>query len=77
VGGAVSVVLDFSLELHKRCDAKGCDDNPLRVWLSGVYATADRGGVFLKANNNGSEYVEVVTSGTSVMTTYGICKPKE
>jgi hypothetical protein len=70
------VDLDFLGGDYRRCDVKGCDDYALRHASGGLYTTASGGlQIFLKALNDGSEFVEATSFGTSVFIAYGRCTP--
>jgi len=74
----VWVTLDFQTSSYSRCDRKGCDRYEMRESVSGIYtsvALVDRPGTLFKAVNDGSEFVEVITLGTTLMSSYGICSP--
>ena len=73
----VSVRLDFSENSYSRCDAKGCDSYPMEVLASGIFTTValpGRPGIFLKALNDGSEYVEVASLHLGTYQNFGSCK---
>ena len=74
---AVYVLLDFSSERYSRCDSKGCDEYPLDVSVGGIFTTISlpgRPGTFLKALNDGSQYIEVLTSSLAVIRYSGACR---
>jgi hypothetical protein len=74
----VWVVIDYASKRYERCDAKGCDRYDLGSSAGGIYTTAwPNAGAFLKALNDGSEYTEVVTLGTTVHVQHGRCTPEE
>ena len=74
----VWINLDFSANLYERCDAKGCDAYPMRSFVGGIYTTISlaRPGTFLKAVNDGSEFVEVASMGNVTFNTFGRCTPR-
>ncbi len=77
-GWAVWLLLDFTASRYERCDAKGCDAYELQHWASGVYTTASPGayrGHYLKVLNDGSEFVESASLGTTAVTSFGRCAP--
>jgi hypothetical protein len=72
---SVTIVLDFPARRYKRCDAKGCGQHPLSVATGGIYTTVTPGpGAFLKVVNDGSDFVEVASSGTETVTGFGKCE---
>jgi hypothetical protein len=74
---AVYVLLDFSTKRYSRCDSKGCDEYSLDVSVGGIFTTIDlpgRSGTFLKALNDGSQYIEVVTASLAVIRYSGACR---
>jgi hypothetical protein len=74
----VSVQLDFSAGSYERCDAKGCDSHLMTFSSSGIFTAAilpSTSGTFLKVVNDGSEYVEVASTGLSIIHNFGVCEP--
>ena len=72
--GRVSVRLDFAANTYARCDQKGCDTYPMLYSGSGIFTTARaHGGTFLKALNDGSRYVEVVSLYLAIHQSFGKC----
>jgi hypothetical protein len=72
---SVTIVLDFPARRYERCDAKGCGQHSLSVATGGIYTTASPGpGAFLKVVNDGSDFVEVASSGTETFTGFGKCE---
>jgi hypothetical protein len=71
-------VLDFAGARYQRCDGKGCDSFPLQHSAAGVYTTASPGfhrGLYLKVLNDGSEFVESASLGTTAYNNFGRCSP--
>jgi len=74
----VWVTLDFQTSSYSRCDRKGCDRYEMQESVSGIYtfvSLVDRQGTLFKVVNDGSEFVEVITLGTTLMSSYGSCSP--
>jgi len=73
---SVLVRLDVKNQLHSRCDLKGCDDYPARFTPSGIFIVIDvpRKGMVAKMAMNGSQFVEVVTTGINAIGGFGSCK---
>jgi hypothetical protein len=72
------VILSFPAGRYERCDANGCDAYELTSATGGIFTTVTPGvhrGAFLKALNDGSEYVETVSLGTAIWTAFGACVP--
>ena len=68
--------LDFASLKYERCDMKGCDGYPMTSSTSGIYtiiSLPSNSGAFLKAVNDGSEFVEVTTLGTATWNYFGQC----
>jgi len=63
-------------QLYSRCDLKGCDDYPARFTPSGIFIVIDvpRKGMVAKMAMNGSQFVEVVTTGINAIGGFGSCK---
>ena len=75
----VWVNLDFPARRLERCDAKGCDRYEMVHSISGLYTTitlVGHPGTFLKAVNDGSQFVEVASILTRVFTSFGRCLPR-
>jgi hypothetical protein len=73
---SVLVRLDVKNQLYSRCDLKGCDDYPARFTPSGIFIVIDvpRKGMVAKMAMNGSQFVEVVTTGINAIVSFGSCK---
>lgn len=71
------VTLDFARGAYRRCDRKGCETRPMTHRVSGMFTVIDLPGrgVFLKAVNDGSEYVEAVSEKGGAALTFGACAP--
>lgn len=70
------VNLDFLAGRYERCDSKGCDQYEMTHSLGGIYTTVSAGqGTFLKAVNDGSEFTDIVSLGTSIFASFGRCTP--
>ena len=75
----VWVNLDFPASKYERCDQAGCDEYPMEARASGIFTIVTlprQPGTFLKSLNNGSESVEVTSSGTGVLVAHGRCVPR-
>lgn len=73
----VWVTLDFSTQSYGRCDKQGCDQYSMTSSVSGIYILAvAQGGTILKMMNDGSEFVEVVSLGTTTYISFGSCERK-
>lgn len=71
---SVWVLLDFGAKTYERCDQRGCDRYPIVITVSGIYTVVTlQGGAFLKALNDGSEFVDVASSGTALLANFGRC----
>lgn len=69
------MVLDFKEQSYQRCDVRGCDRRALEVSRSGIFTVATAGdGTFLKALNDGGDFVDVATLGTSLFANFGRCR---
>ncbi len=73
---SVQLRIDFRSECYQRCDDQGCDTYSVIHSVGGIYTTISQIGTLLKAINDGSEFVEVATLGTSVWNGFGECVPK-
>ena len=74
----VFVRLDLAEKTYSRCDSKGCDTFPMTFSAGGIYTTFNQpssGSTFLKVLNDGSEYLEVVSSLNTVYQYFGACRP--
>ncbi len=72
----VWVNIDFPDRRYERCDSKGCDQYEMAYSVAGIYTTVSPViGTFLKVLNDGSEFVEVASLGTAVVTSFGRCMP--
>lgn len=61
---------------YSRCDERGCDDYDAQVSASGIYTIIEAGrATFVKVVNDGSEYVEAASLGTSIVQNFGRCLP--
>ena len=71
------VTLDFARGAYRRCDRKGCETRPMTHRVSGIFTLIDLGGggAFLKAVNDGSEYVEAMSEKDGAALTFGACVP--
>ncbi len=78
VGVTVWVNLDFRAQQYQRCDSKGCDTYQMIHSGSGIYTIIEpnNSGTFMKVVNDGSEFMEVATLGTSSFTSLGRCTPQ-
>jgi hypothetical protein len=78
-GAATWLVLDFAQGRYQRCDGQGCDTYPLRHAAAGIYTTASPGmhrGTVLKLVNDGSEFAEAASLGTTLVNSFGSCAPE-
>ena len=68
--------LDFLQKTYSRCDQKGCDSYPMTFEASGIFTVAQPNSrsTFLKVLNDGSEYMEVVTSHLGAWVYVGSCE---
>ena len=73
---SVLVRLDVKNQLYSRCDLKGCDDYPARFTPSGIFIVIDvpKRGLVAKMAMDGSQFVEVVTTGINAIVSFGSCK---
>lgn len=72
----VWVNLDFPARRYERCDSKGCDSYEMTYAVGGAFTTVTplgARGFFLKAVNDGSEFLEVVSLGTAAHASFGRC----
>jgi hypothetical protein len=72
------ILLDSARNTYERCDLKGCDSYLLQHRSAGIYTTAGADferGMYLKALNDGSEFVESLSLGTAAYTNFGACVP--
>jgi hypothetical protein len=71
------VTLDFARGAYRRCDRKGCETRPMTHRVSGIFTLVEPGGggAFLKAVNDGSEYVEAVSEKGGAALSFGACAP--
>jgi hypothetical protein len=69
-------IVDLEAKKFARCDSKGCDSYDAVIQRSGVYITVDvpGRGMFAKVSSDGSQFVEVVSLGTSVFASFGSCR---
>ncbi len=73
---SVWIQLDFASTTYARCDSKGCDTRGATVSAAGVFtAVTLPGGTFLKALNDGADFIDVASSSTSAFINTGTCKP--
>lgn len=75
----VWVNLDFPARRYERCDSKGCDAYQMEYFSAGIFTMISplrTSGTFLKAVNDGREFVEVASLTTSVYTSFGQCTPR-
>ena len=68
--------VDFRSQVYERCDAKGCDTRSMTASESGIYTIVSEAGFLLKALNDGSEFMDVATSGTAAWNGFGSCVPR-
>lgn len=70
--------LDGGGSIYSRCDAKGCTRRQSVSSKSGIYTIVDipGSGTFMKLVNDGTEFVDVATSGTAAFVSHGVCQPK-
>ncbi len=76
VAPSIQLRIDFPSETYQRCDGQGCDAHSMFASVAGIYTTISQVGSFLKALNDGSEFVEVATLGTSTWNGFGMCMSK-
>ncbi|MBI3127771.1 MAG: hypothetical protein HYZ11_09225 [Candidatus Tectomicrobia bacterium] len=71
------VSLDFPRGAYRRCDRKGCETLAMTHRVSGIYTLIEpkEGGGFLRAVNDGSEYVEAWGEKTGAALAFGACVP--
>ncbi len=70
------VNLDFVSLKYERCDMKGCNGYPMTSSTSGMYTIISRPsnrGAFLKAVNDGSEFMAVASLGIDTWNHFGQC----
>jgi len=73
---SIRIQLDFKARTYGRCDSKGCDTRAATVSAAGVFTSVTlSGGTFLKALNDGAEFIDVASSSTSAFINTGVCKP--
>jgi hypothetical protein len=71
------VQLDLAAGQYERCDAKGCDSYRVTPQHGGIYTHLNpTPSTFLKVLNDGSDFVDVASLGTSVLISYGRCTPQ-
>ena len=77
VPALVWVQLDLAAPArYDRCDAKGCDSYAVTPQPGGIYTLLNpTPSTFLKVLNDGTDFVEVASLGTSVLISYGRCIP--
>ena len=67
--------IDFARGTFARCDRNGCDRYPMLTEQSGLYTNVIiRPGMMAKYNHNKSDYLEIVTLGTTSYISFGSCK---
>jgi hypothetical protein len=71
-------IIDIELGKFSRCDANGCDEYSANFSRSGAYIIVDvpGRGTMAKLSADGTEYVEVATLGTTVLVSFGACRPQ-
>lgn len=76
---SIMLVLDFSKKKYSRCDSEGCSDFMMNYSKGGVFTLVDLTGrgVFLKASNDGSSFIDVATIGLGSIQNFGICNMSE
>jgi hypothetical protein len=74
----VWVVLDFKQQSYERCDGRGCNARAMLASHGGIFTAATAGpSAFVKALNDGSDFVDVATLGTTLYANFGRCRPDE
>lgn len=72
----VWINLDFGRRVYERCDSKRCDAYDMTFTQSGIFTlVSPNQGTFLKAVNDGSEFVEVASLGVQTYNGFGQCIP--
>jgi hypothetical protein len=72
----IHISFDQTINIYERCDAEGCDRYQVTPHRSGLFTIiAPSPGALFKAVNDGSEFVETVTTGTIVFNGFGSCSP--
>lgn len=74
---SVFVVIDFDKNQYARCDNRGCDSYPMTESNAGMFSTVslpENPGMFLKVENDGAHYTEVVSLHFDVMISRGTCQ---
>jgi hypothetical protein len=70
------IEIDFDQHSYSRCDQNGCDTGDVgSTSSSGFTFIEPGGGAFLKVDNRNGEFVDIVTMGTGVTTSFGVCSP--
>jgi hypothetical protein len=70
------LLFDIGKSTFSRCDSKGCDFYKAEIIRSGGFTTITiegKGGALMKFKNDGSEYVEVVTTMLDIIIYRGTC----
>ena len=69
-------LIDIDSGRISRCDKKGCDQYAMTVTRSGAYLNIEvpGRGILVKMLTDGSDYLEVVTLGTTALVSHGTCK---
>jgi hypothetical protein len=68
------IELDFSKKQYRRCDQKGCDSYAMESSTAGIFTSVFINiGTLFKARNDGSDFVEVATLGTTTYNYFGKC----
>ena len=79
VSPAVWNVIDQAKKTYARCDPRGCDTYDAQFKVSGDFTNIEvpGRGMLAKIGANGGAFVEVVTIGSSVLTSFGTCRNKD
>jgi len=72
------VSLDFTYKIYERCDSSGCLTEPMDHFAAGIYTVVNvsRSTNLVNILNDGSEFVDIVTVGSSVLMGFGRCAPR-
>jgi hypothetical protein len=72
---SVWLMVDFDRKTYSRCDSKSCDQYQMMAVPSGIFVNVvyNPSSIF-KATADGSEYIEVATSGLATYSQFGTCR---